>query len=73
MYKENFYVDIVFGYPIIERIVTIADISVYIFTRIAKFLLRKFPSRLDRTWALSSNVKFTKLIFNLKGQITSNP
>ena len=57
LYKENFYVNIVFGYPIIERIVTIADVSVYIFTRIAKFLLRKFPSRLDRTWALSSEWK----------------
>ena len=63
MYKENVYVNIVFSYLIIERIVTIADISVYIFTRIAKFLLRKFPSRLDRTRALSSECKIHQADF----------
>ena len=63
MYKENVYVNIVFSYPIIERIVTIADISVYIFTRIAKFLLRKFPSRLDRTRTLSSECKIHQADF----------
>ena len=40
MYEENVYVNAVFSYPTIERIIVIADISVCIFTIILKFLLR---------------------------------
>ena len=40
MYEENVYVNAVFSYPTIERIIAIADISVCIFTIILKFLLR---------------------------------